>query len=150
MKYYQLIFRTNFRDNDFYEGRTYIFKSDLELEKGDYVVALTKFGYQIAVVFEKNNVEASEIYAQGIAKIITKLEGNYYLEIEKQKQIKAIEKILNEKAKSISKLMQFETMAKYDSSVKELLEEYKNLKSDSNVLLIESENEIEKIEELPF
>lgn len=83
MNYYQLIFKSSFREREFYEGQTYIFKSELELKKGDYVVALTKFGYQIAVVYEKNKVETNyEMYDDTVAEIVTKLDGNYYKERE--------------------------------------------------------------------
>lgn len=96
MNYYQLIFKPDFRTREFYEGRTYIFKSELELEKGDYVVVMTKFGYSIAVVYEKNDVEASyNCYSDGVAKIVIKLEGNYYKEKEMAEELKEIEKILN-------------------------------------------------------
>lgn len=148
MKYYQLIFKADFRDKDFYEGHTYIFKSDLELEKGDYVVALTRFGYQIAVVYEQNEVEAnSAIYSESVAKIVTKLEGNYYKEKEKAEKIKAIEKILDKKAKEISKFMKYETIAKYDSEAKELLKEYESLKS--NTIALPTTEDVE-IEDVPF
>lgn len=143
MNYYQLIFKPDFRDKDFYEDRTYIFKSELELEKGDYVVALTRYGYQIAVVYEKNEVEVT--YNNTIAKIITKLEGNYYKEKENAEKLKSIEEMLNKKTKEMSKIMQYETLAKYDPDAKSLLEEYKNLKSEKLVLA-----EIEYSENLPF
>lgn len=150
MYYYQLIFRTDFRDRDFYEGQTYIFKSDLELEKGDYVVALTKFGYQIAVVFEKNEVEASYgIYGETVAKIVTKLEGNYYKEKEKAEKLKAIEKILDKKAKEMSKFMQYEAIAKYDPDAQELLKEYESLKNNTIALPTKEESNLED-EDLPF
>ena len=143
MNYYQLIFRPDFRKNEFYEGQTYIFKSELDLKKGDYVVALTKFGYQIAVVYEKNEVEASySVYGESVARIVTKLDGNYYAEIEKKEKLKAIEKILDKKAKEMSKIAKYETLAKYDSSVDELLNEYRNLKNDNYIVALpESKNE---------
>lgn len=154
MNYYQLIFKPDFRDRDFYEGQTYIFKSELELEKGNYVVAMTKFGYSIAVVYEKNEVEASNnIYGEGIAKIVTKLEGNYYKEKEMAEELKAIENILNKKAKEMSKIMQYEAIAKYDSSAQELLDKYKQIRNGNTVLpLIESTRESWKYDEdnLPF
>lgn len=150
MYYYQLMFRPNFRDKNFYEGNTFIFKSDLELEKGDYVVATTKFGYQIGVVYDKNeNVVGN--YSMPIQKIVTKLDGNYYEEKEKKEKIKSIEKILNEKSKNISKIMQFETLAKYDNEAKELLEEYKNLQNSNFICLPQiSEDTEEYEEECPF
>lgn len=153
MYYYQLIFKSSFRERDFYEGQTYIFKSDLELEKGDYVVALTKFGYQIAVVYEKNEVEASYgIYGESVAKIVTKLEGNYYKEKEKAEELKTIEKILNKKAKEMSKVAQYEAIAKYDPTAKELLEKYINLKNDTVALPIASCEETRDYEDdnIPF
>ena len=138
MNFYQLIFRPDFRINEFYENRTYIFKSELDLERGDYVVALTKFGYQIAVVYEKNEVETNNaIYGEQVARIVTKLEGNYYKEKEKAAELKEIEKMLNKKTKEMSKIMQYEALAKYDPNVKELLERYKNLKNDNYVALPE-------------
>lgn len=143
MNYYQLIFKPNFREKDFFEDQTYIFKSELELKKGDYVVALTKFGYQIAVVYEKNEVEATNMYSEGIAKIVTKLDGNYYIEKEKEQKLKEIEKILNQKSNQVSKIMKYETVAQYDPEAKELLEEYKNLRNE-NVSLPEA------IEDTPF
>ena len=153
MYYYQLIFKPSFREREFYEGQTYIFKSDLELEKGDYVVALTKFGYQIAVVYEKNEVEASyEMYGEAVAKIVTKLDGNYYKEKEKAEKLKAIEKILDKKAKEMSKFMQYETVAKYDPDAKELLKEYEELKSNAIALPITSCDETREYEydNIPF
>lgn len=140
MNYYQLIFKPDFRTREFYEGRTYIFKSELELEKGDYVVVMTKFGYSIAVVYEKNDVEASyNCYSDVVAKIVIKLEGNYYKEKEMAEELKEIEKILNQKTKEMSKIMQYEAIAKYDSKAQELLEKYKQIKNDNTILpLIES------------
>ncbi len=140
MNYYQLIFKPNFREREFYEGQTYIFKSELELEKGDYVVAMTKFGYSIAVVYEKNEVEVSNnIYAESVAKIVTKLEGNYYKEKEMAEKLREIEKRLNQKAKEMSKIMQYEAIAKYDVSAQELLNEYKQIKNTETIIpLIES------------
>lgn len=140
MNYYQLIFKPNFREKEFYEGQTYIFKSDLELEKGDYVVAMTKFGYSIAVVYAKNDVEANyNCYSEGVAKIATKLEGNYYKEKEMAEELKAIEKILNQKTREMSKIMQYEAIAKYDPNAQELLDKYKQIKNNNTVLpLIEA------------
>jgi len=150
MNYYQLMFRSDFRDKDFYEGKTYIFKSDLDLEKGDYVVALTKFGYQIAVVYEKNEVEASNsIFESSVAKIVTKLEGNYYKEKAKAEELKVIEKILDKKAKEMSKFMQYETVAKYDPEAQELLKKYESLKSETPSLPVASTEEYED-ECMPF
>lgn len=140
MNYYQLIFKPDFRAREFYEGQTYIFKSELELEKGDYVVAMTKFGYSIAVVYEKNDVDANyNCYAEGVAKIVTKLDGNYYKEKEMEQELKEIEKILNRKTKEMSKIMQYEAIAKYDPSAQELLDKYKKIKNNNTVIpLIES------------
>lgn len=146
MNYYQLIFKPDFRDKEFYEGRTYIFKSDLELEKGDYVVALTRFGYQVAVVYEKNETEAT--YSDTVAKIVTKLDGNYYKEKERAEELKFIEQMLNKKAKEMSKVMKYETLAKYDPDAKELLEKYKNLRNETLVLPEAIECEYE--ESIPF
>lgn len=146
MNYYQLIFKPDFRDKEFYEGRTYIFKSDLELEKGDYVVALTRFGYQVAVVYEKNETEAT--YSDTVAKIVTKLDGNYYKEKERAEELKFIEQMLNKKAKEMSKVMKYEALAKYDPNAKELLEKYKNLRNETLVLPEAIECEYE--ENIPF
>lgn len=158
MNYYQLIFKTDFRDKDFYEGQTYIFKSELELEKGDYVVAMTRFGYSIAVVYEKNDVEANgEYYSNSVAKIVTKLEGNYYKEKEMAEELRMIEKELNQKAKEMSKIMQYEAIAKYDPSAQELLEKYKQIKNNNTVLSLNESTErdyrkrhLEDDEDLPF
>lgn len=152
MNYYQLIFRPDFRSKYFYEGRTYIFKSELELKKGDYVVAMTQFGYQIAVIYEKNEVEASPVFGEGVARIVTKLDGNYYEELEKIEKMKEIEKILNKKTKEISKIMQYETLAKYDENAKELLEEYKRIRNDKYVFALpETSTKCDDEEEdLPF
>lgn len=135
MNYYQLIFKPDFRARDFYEGQTYIFKSELELERGDYVVAITKFGYSIAVVYEKNDVEANyNCYTEGVAKIATKLDGNYYKEKEMEQELKEIEKLLNKKAQEMSKIMQYEAIAKYDPSAQELLDKYKKIKNNDSVI----------------
>lgn len=154
MNYYQLIFKPDFRTREFYEGQTYIFKSELELEKGDYVVAMTKFGYSIAVVYEKNDVEASyNCYSEGVAKIVTKLDGNYYKEKEMAEELKEIEKILNQKTKEMSKIMQYEAIAKYDPNAQELLDKYKQIKNNNTVVpLIESSkrNYYEEEENIPF
>lgn len=154
MNYYQLIFKPDFRTKEFYEGQTYIFKSELDLKKGDYVVAMTKFGYSIAVVYEKNEVEANyEAYSIGVAKIVTKLDGNYYKEKEMAEELKAIENILNQKTKEMSKIMQYEAIAKYDPTAQELLDKYKQIKNNNTVLpLIESpkRNYEEEEEDLPF
>lgn len=152
MNYYQLIFKPDFRTREFFEGQTYIFKSELELEKGDYVVAMTKFGYSIAVVYEKNDVESNyNCYSEGVAKIVTKLEGNYYKEKEMAEELKAIEKILNQKTKEMSKIMQYEAIAKYDPNAQELLDKYKQIKSNNTVLpLIESPKRNYDEEDLPF
>ena len=149
MNYYQLIFKCDYREKEFYEGRTYIFKSDLQLEKGDYVVAQTRHGYQIAVIYEKNDVEAkNDVYGENIAKIITKLDGNYYKEKERAEELKRIEYRLNQKAKNISKIMQYETLAKYDNESKELLEKYKELTNEP--ILISGTAVEENEETLPF
>ena len=154
MNYYQLIFKPDFRTKEFYEGQTYIFKSELDLKKGDYVVAMTMFGYSIAVVYEKNEVEASyDAYSAGVAKIVTKLDGNYYKEKEMAEELKAIENILNQKTKEMSKIMQYEAIAKYDPTAQELLDKYKQIKNNNTVLpLIESpkRNYEEEEEDLPF
>lgn len=154
MNYYQLIFKPDFRSRKFYEGQTYIFKSELELEKGDYVVAMTKFGYSIAVVYEKNEVESSyNIYSEGVAKIIAKLDGNYFKEKEMAEELKAIEKILNEKTKEMSKVMQYETIANYDPNARELLEKYKQIKTSNTILPLAEEtkrNYDEDEENMPF
>lgn len=134
MNYYQLIFKPNFRE-DFYEGRTYIYKSELELKKGDYVVAMTKFGYSIAVVYEKNDVESNyNRYSEGIAKIVAKLDGNYYIEKEAAEKLKIIEKRLNQKAKEMSEFMKYEAVAKYDTEAEELLKEYEQIKNNNMIL----------------
>lgn len=39
--------------------------------------------------------------------------------------------MLNKKTKEMSKVMQYEAIAKYDSDAKDLLEKYKNLKNES-------------------
>lgn len=158
MNYYQLIFKPDFRVKEFYEGQTYIFKSELELEKGDYVVAMTKFGYSIAVVYEKNDVKASyNTYSENVAKIVTKLEGNYFKEKEMAEELKAIEKILNQKTKEMSKIMQYEAIAKYDPNAQELLEKYKQIKSCNTVLSLtelstkrNEEDEEDEEDYLPF
>lgn len=152
MNYYQLIFKPDFRTREFYEGQTYIFKSELELEKGDYVVAMTKFGYSIAVVYEKNDVEASyNCYSEGVAKIATKLDGNYYKEKEMEEELKEIEKILNQKTKEMSKIMQYEAIAKYDPNAQELLNKYKQIKNNNTILpLTESTKRNYDEEDLPF
>lgn len=158
MNYYQLIFKTDFRDKDFYEGQTYIFKSELELKKGDYVVAMTRFGYSIAVVYEKNDVEANEeYYSNSVAKIVTKLEGNYYKEKEMAEELRIIERELNQKAKEMSKIMQYEAIAKYDPSAQELLEKYKQIKNNNTVLSLNESTEVdyrrrnlEEDDNLPF
>ena len=152
MNYYQLIFKPDFRTREFYEGQTYIFKSELELEKGDYVVAMTKFGYSIAVVYEKNDVESNyNCYSEGIARVVTKLDGNYYKEKEMAEELKAIENILNQKTKEMSKIMQYEAIAKYDPNAQELLDKYKQIKNNNTVLpLIESPKRNYDEEDLPF
>ena len=144
MNYYQIMFKANFRDKEFNEYHTFIFKSDLELQKGDYVVVTTKFGYQIGVVYEKNeNVTYS--YSVPLQRIITKLEGNYYEEKEKQEKLKSIEKLLNEKAKNVTKFMQYETLAKYDNEAKELLDEYKNLQGNNFIGLPEVDDDEDEV-----
>ena len=148
MNYYQLIFKTRFTDTNFFEGKTYIFKSELELKKGDYVVAITKFGYSIAVVFEKNDIQVSDIYSLGVAKIVCKLDGNYYEEKEREEKLKEIKQQLEYKADNLSEILKFEALAKYDSEAKELLDEYKNLTNLSLYLPI-SHTEVED-EDLPF
>ena len=153
MNYYQLIFKPSFRE-DFYESQTYIFKSDLELQKGDYVVAMTKFGYSIAVVYQKNEVEVSKCYSEGVAKIVTKLDGNYYQEKEAAEKLKVIEKRLNQKAKEMSKFMQYEAVAKYDIEAQELLKEYEQIKNN-NIALLQIESTANRDKEvyeddLPF
>ena len=152
MNYYQLMFKPDFRTKEFYEGQTYIFKSDLDLERGDYVVAMTKFGYSIAVVYAKNDVEINDnYYSEGVAKIVTKLDGNYYKEKEAAEKLKIIEKRLNQKVKEMSKFRQYEVVAKYDSEAQELLKEYEQIKNNNIVLpQIESSSEIYSEEELPF
>lgn len=148
MNYYQLIFKPRANIREFYEGKTYIFKSDLELERGDFVVALTQYGYSIAVVYEKNEVEVSDIYSLGIAKIICKLEGNYYKEKEREEKLKKIRKQLEYKADNLSEILRFESLAKYDAEAQQLLDEYKELTSQ-NVLLPSTEVSAEE-EDLPF
>jgi len=152
VNYYQLMFKPDFRTKEFYEGQTYIFKSDLDLERGDYVVAMTKFGYSIAVVYAKNDVEINDnYYSEGVAKIVTKLDGNYYKEKEAAEKLKIIEKRLNQKVKEMSKFRQYEVVAKYDSEAQELLKEYEQIKNNNIVLpQIESSSEIYSEEELPF
>lgn len=149
MNYYQLIFKPNFREKEFYEGQTYIFKSELELEKGDYVVTMTKFGYSIAVVYEKNEIETNyNYYSESIAKIVTKLDGNYYKEKEIAEEIKVIENKLNQKAKEMSKFLQYEAVAKYDPEAQELLKKYEQLKNN-NVLVLDEKTDEEDIN-IPF
>lgn len=147
MNYYQLMFKPRFNDNSFYEGKTYIFKSELELKKGDYVVVMTKFGYSIAVVFEKNDTQVSDIYSLGVAKIVCKLDGNYYEEKEREEKLKEIRQQLEYKADNLSDIFKFEALAKYDNEAKELLDEYKKLVGSSTMLPI-----IDNVEEedLPF
>ena len=148
MNYYQLIFKPRFDAKNFYEDRTYIFKSKLELSKGDYVVVMTKFGYSIAVVFEKNDSQVSDIYSLGVEKIICKLDGNYYEEKELEAKLKEIKQQLEYKADNLSDILKFEALAKYDSEAKELLDEYKNL-TNSNLYLPSINVEVED-EDLPF
>lgn len=148
MNYYQLMFKPRFNDNSFYEGKTYIFKSELELKKGDYVVVMTKFGYSIAVVFEKNDTQVSDIYSLGVAKIVCKLDGNYYEEKEREEKLKEIKQQLEYKADNLSEIFKFEALAKYDSEAKELLDEYKNL-INSSLCLPTFNTEVED-EDLPF
>lgn len=148
MNYYQLIFKPRTNAREFYEGKTYIFKSDLELERGDFVVALTQYGYSIAVVYEKNEVEVSDIYSLSIAKIVCKLEGNYYKEKEREEKLKEIRKQLEYKADNLSEILRFESLAKYDAEAQQLLDEYKELTSQ-NVFLPSTEVSVEE-EDLPF
>lgn len=148
MNYYQLIFKPRFNESEFYENRTYIFKSELDLKKGDYVVAMTKFGYSIAVVFEKNDTQVSDIYSLGVAKIICKLDGNYYEEKEREAKLKEIRQQLEYKADNLSDIFKYEALAKYDSEAKELLDEYKNLTNSS--LYLPSINVEVEDEDLPF
>lgn len=148
MNYYQLIFKNDYRDMEFYEEQTYIFKSELELKKGDYVVTMTRFGYSIAVVFEKNNIQTLDLYSLGIAKIVCKLDGNYYEEKERREKLKELRRQLKYKAENLSEVLKFETLAKYDNEAKEMLDEYKKL-SNSSIYLPNINTEI-KEDNLPF
>lgn len=148
MNYYQLMFRPRYDRNDFYEGKTYIFKSDLDLKRGDYVVAMTKFGYTIAVVYEKNDTQVSDIYSLGIAKIVCKLDGNYYEEKDREAKLKEIKQQLEYKADNLSDIFKFEALAKYDNEAKELLDEYKQL-TNLSAYLPNINTEVEE-EDLPF
>ena len=68
-------------------------------------------------------------------------------------ELKAIENILNQKTKEMSKIMQYEAIAKYDPTAQELLDKYKQIKNNNTVLpLIESpkRNYEEEEEDLPF
>ena len=85
--------------------------------------------------YEKNDVEANyNCYTEGVAKIATKLDGNYYKEKEMEQELKEIEKILNKKAQEMSKIMQYEAIAKYDPSAQELLDKYKKIKNNDSVI----------------
>lgn len=71
-----------------------------------------------------------------------------------EQELKEIEKILNKKAKEMSRIMQYEAIAKYDPSAQELLDKYKKIKNNDVVipLIDSSKNYIQEDyeENIPF
>lgn len=133
MKYYNIAFRRSFNET-FYQERTFVFKSELELKKGDYVVVITKFGYQIGMVHSLNEALNNNIYDGSTSNIVSQLDGNYFEEMEKAKEVKNIERELEKKMKQFSKTLQYETLAAHDNQAKELLDRLKELNSSKPLL----------------
>lgn len=133
MKYYNIAFRRSFNET-FLSERTFVFKSELELKKGDYVVVITKFGYQIGMVHSLNEALNNNIYDGSTSNIVSQLDGNYFEEMEKAKEVKNIERELEKKMKQFSKTLQYETLAAHDSQAKELLDRLKELNSSKPLL----------------
>lgn len=140
MKYYNIAFRRNFNET-FYQERTFVFKSELELKKGDYVVVITKFGYQIGMVHSLNEALNNNIYDGSTSNIVSQLDGNYFEEMEKAKEVKNIERELEKKMKQFSKTLQYETLAAHDNQAKELLDRLKELNSSKPLLSQAAEEE---------
>lgn len=140
MKYYNIAFRRSFNET-FLSERTFVFKSELELKKGDYVVVITKFGYQIGMVHSLNEALNNNIYDGSTSNIVSQLDGNYFEEMEKAKEVKNIERELEKKMKQFSKTLQYETLAAHDSQAKELLDRLKELNSSKPLLAQAAEEE---------
>lgn len=140
MKYYNIAFRRSFNET-FYQERTFVFKSELELKKGDYVVVITKFGYQIGMVHSLNEALNNNVYDGSTSNIVSQLDGNYFEEMEKAKEVKNIERELEKKMKQFSKTLQYETLAAHDNQAKELLDRLKELNSSKPLLAQAAEEE---------
>ena len=133
MKYYNVAFRRGFNE-PFYQERTFVFKSELELKKGDYVVVITKFGYQIGMVHSLNEALNNNAYEGSTPNIVSQLDGNYFEEMEKAKEVKNIERELEKRMKQFSKTLQYEALANHDNQAKELLDRLKELNSSKPLL----------------
>lgn len=110
--------------NKEYTTKEYLFKSYDPVEIDDIVVVDTQFGLAIGIVNNIYNDDSINAKKQVVCRCdMTKFKERLYLE-EQRKEIK---RKIEKKAKSLQKLAIYETLAKEDDEMAELLKLYKGL-----------------------
>lgn len=106
--------------------KRYAYASYDEVNEGDYVVVKTgHHGWGIAQVSEVLNEDCAVEYGR---EIIAKFDPSaYFTRIEKIKRLSEIKKSMDAKVKELQHLAIYEALAKDNSEMKELLDEFKSL-----------------------
>lgn len=106
--------------------REYIYACYDEVEQGDYVVVKSgHHGWGLAQVSEVLNEDCAVECGR---EIIAKFDPSaYFARIEKIKRLSEIKKSMDAKVKELQHLAIYEALAKDNSEMKELLDEFKSL-----------------------
>lgn len=115
---------------------TYKFNEKLKLKIDDDVLLPTKDGIfavgKVVEIFNDKTYSSLTNCSKDLVKeVLGKIDTTYIKnEYNKKQRIKELDKLIEEKAKAINKLLIFESLAKDDETIKELVDEYKKLISE--------------------
>lgn len=109
----------------------YIIPDDMLVAVGDYCLVGIRNDKRCEVV-RVINIQDEEMYSnvskEKLMPLVCKLNFEYITKyVEKEKRKEKLEKLIDEKYKRVSKLKILESMAKEDSSLAALIDEYKSL-----------------------
>lgn len=109
----------------------YIIPDDMLVGVGDYCLVGIRNDKRCEVV-RVINIQDEEMYSnvskEKLMPLVCKLNLEYITKyVEKEKRKEKLEKLIDEKYKRVSKLKILESMAKEDSSLAALIDEYKSL-----------------------
>ncbi len=105
---------------DGYEGKDYAYKTDLDLEEGDFAVVKVEKSYKVVKVMEMSE----ELDERATKYIVSKVDVSAY---EKRVADEARREVLLERMEELAKFRKYELMAETDESMREMLDEYKSI-----------------------